>query len=70
MLNETFSSFIKDGEIYTAEEIAIMLAALASAVAAIVYSFKHIKSSDCCGVHCKQVVTDDPNIRVIEETQV
>ena len=60
MENSTFALLSKmDGEIYTAEEIAIILAALASAVAAIVYSFKHIKSSDCCGFHCKQETTAD-----------
>jgi len=44
--------------IYTAEEISLMLAALGAMVASIVYSFKHIKSSSCLGMKCKQEVTD------------
>tara|TARA_R110000744_G_scaffold58766_1_gene122631 strand:- start:329 stop:580 length:252 start_codon:yes stop_codon:yes gene_type:complete len=59
MFNNTFSSF-KNSENYTAEEIAIILAGIASAIVAIVYSFKHIKSSDCLCIKCEQVVTDEP----------
>ena len=54
--NETLTSSI--AHIYTAEEISLMLAALGAMVASIVYSFKHIKSSSCLGMKCKQEVTD------------
>jgi hypothetical protein len=56
MLNQS-SAFVPP-HIYTAEEVSIILAAIAAMVVSIIYSFKHIKSSDCCCVHCKQDVGD------------
>lgn len=56
MLNQS-SAFVPP-HIYTAEEVSIMLAAIGAMVVSIIYSFKHIKSSDCCCVHCKQDVGD------------
>jgi len=44
--------------IYTAEEIALMLGAFGAAFASIVYSLKHIKSSSCWGMSCKQSVDE------------
>ena len=44
------------GHIYSADEIALMLAALGAAVASIIYSFKHVKSSSCMGSKCSQAV--------------
>tara|TARA_R110002096_G_scaffold182282_2_gene360008 strand:- start:99 stop:338 length:240 start_codon:yes stop_codon:yes gene_type:complete len=49
---------ISTAHVYTAEEIALMLAALGAMVASIVYSFKHIKSSSCLGSKCQQEVVD------------
>jgi len=54
--NETLTSSI--AHIYTMEEITIGLAAIGALVASIVYSFRHIKSSSCMGMKCKQEVTD------------
>ena len=44
-------------------EISLIVAAIASAVAAIVYSAKHIRSSTCFGglFECNQVVVDRPS---------
>jgi len=44
--------------IYTAEEIALMLGAFGAAFASIVYSLKHIKTSSCWGISCKQQVDE------------
>ena len=49
---------ITTAHVYTAEEIALMLAALGAMVASIIYSFKHIKSSSCLGSKCQQEVVD------------
>mgnify|MGYP003632145287 CR=1 FL=1 len=49
---------ISTAHVYTAEEIALMLAALGAMVASVVYSFKHIKSSSCLGSKCQQEVVD------------
>ena len=50
MSNSTLASILypngKDG--MDAEEAAIMLGAIGAAIASVVYSFKHIKSSTCC----------------------
>ena len=42
--------------IYSANEIALLLASLGAAIASVIYSFKHVKSSSCCGAKCNQVV--------------
>lgn len=52
------SASISTAHVYTAEEVALMLAALGAMVASIVYSFKHIKSSSCLGSKCQQEVVD------------
>ena len=44
------------GHIYSADEVALLLAALGACVASIIYSFKHVKSSSCMGVRCQQAV--------------
>jgi len=54
-LNESVNNV---AHIYTMEEITIGLAAIGALVASIVYSFRHIKSSSCMGMKCKQEVTD------------
>ena len=55
-VNESAASLLNVPHIYTAEEVALMLAALGAMVASIVYSFKHIKSSSCLGSKCQQEV--------------
>lgn len=42
--------------IYSANEISLMLAAFGACVASVIYSFKHVKSSSCCGTRCEQAV--------------
>ncbi|CAI8390508.1 MAG: Uncharacterised protein [Owenweeksia sp. TMED14] len=44
------------GHVYSADEVALLLAALGACVASIIYSFKHVKSSSCMGVKCQQAV--------------
>lgn len=67
-LTESHSNLIQP------ENVALIIGAIASAVAAIVYSAKHIKSSSCFGglCKCKQVVSDDPceGISIREQTNV
>jgi hypothetical protein len=64
LFNDDGSGLIADAasittaHVYTAEEIALMLAALGAMVASIIYSFKHIKSSSCLGSKCQQEVVD------------
>ena len=63
LFNDDGSGLIADtaislAHVYTAEEIALMLAALGAMVASVVYSFKHIKSSSCLGSKCQQEVVD------------
>tara|TARA_R110000824_G_scaffold187129_1_gene368378 strand:- start:2344 stop:2592 length:249 start_codon:yes stop_codon:yes gene_type:complete len=61
--DELFNHTLKLGasriaHVYTAEEIALMLGAFGAAIASIIYSFKHIKSSSCWGFKCKQQVDE------------
>jgi hypothetical protein len=46
--------------IYSPTDISLLIAGIAAAFATIVYSCKHIKTSNCCGFSCEQVVIDDP----------
>ena len=41
---------------YSAEEVAVILGALSACVAGIVYSWRNVKSSSCCGglIKCSQ----------------
>jgi len=50
MSNSTLASILyPDGsDKIDAEQAAIMVAAIGAAIASVVYSFKHIKSSSCC----------------------
>ena len=50
MSNSTLASILyPDGsDKIDAEQAAIMIAAIGAAIASVVYSFKHIKSSTCC----------------------
>lgn len=54
MFNRTEMSL--PGYIYSADEIALMLAAFGACVASVIYSFKHVKSSSCMGSKCSQEV--------------
>ena len=51
-----FTEMSTTGHVYSADEIALLLAALGACVASIIYSFKHVKSSSCMGVRCQQAV--------------
>ena len=45
---------------YTPSDVGMIVAAVAAAVASILYSAKHVKKSRCCGMSCEQEVeTDD-----------
>ena len=51
-----FTEMSTPGHIYSADEVALMLAAFGACVASVIYSFKHVKSSSCMGVKCQQAV--------------
>lgn len=56
-MNETLASISQDSKhIYSANEVAIILGALSACVAGIVYSWRNVKSSSCCGglIKCTQ----------------
>lgn len=44
----------------SAESIGMIIAGVAAAVVSIVYALRHLKTSQCCGFSCTQVVTDAP----------
>lgn len=70
MSNSTLASILyNDKDQIDAEQAAIMIAAIGAAIASVVYSFKHIKSSTCClgFFECEQVVEDEVYIEEREE---
>ena len=70
MSNSTLASILHssgtDG--MNAEEAAIMIAAIGAAIASVVYSFKHIKSSTCCAgfFECEQETEHEVYIEEVE----
>ena len=44
---------------YTPSDVGMIVAAVAAAVARILYSAKHVKKSRCCGMSCEQEVETD-----------
>tara|TARA_R110000822_G_scaffold20158_1_gene64931 strand:- start:1598 stop:1798 length:201 start_codon:yes stop_codon:yes gene_type:complete len=44
---------------YTPSDVGMIVAAVAAAVASILYSAKHVKKSRCCGMSCEQEVETD-----------
>ena len=42
------------------ENIGMIIAGIAAAIGAVTYSCRHLKTSNCCGFSCTQVVTDAP----------
>lgn len=40
------------------ESLGILLGGLSAIIASLLYAFKNIKESSCCGSRCKQVVID------------
>ncbi len=45
-----------------ANEVALILSAVAASLASIIYSFKHVKKSNCCGNTCEQAIPDMPQV--------
>jgi hypothetical protein len=43
-------------------EVALIVSAVAASLASIIYSFKHVKKSNCCGNTCEQAIPDMPNV--------
>jgi hypothetical protein len=39
-------------------EVALIISAVAASLASIIYSFKHVRKSQCCGNTCEQVIVD------------
>ena len=71
MSNSTLASILHSNgtDTFTAEEVSIMIAAIGAAIASVVYSFKHIKSSTCCAgfFECEQIVEDEVYVEEREE---
>ena len=42
-----------------AEAVALIIASIGGCIASVIYSFKHIKKSECCGSKCTQVVMEE-----------
>lgn len=40
------------------EELGVLFGGISAILATLVYSFKHVKESTCCGSKCRQVVLD------------
>ena len=40
--------------------VGLLVAGIAAAVVSVVYALRHLKTSQCCGYSCTQVVTDAP----------
>ena len=38
--------------------VGLLIAGIAAAVVSVVYALRHLKTSQCCGFSCTQVVTD------------
>tara|TARA_R110001592_G_scaffold13283_6_gene61304 strand:- start:600 stop:842 length:243 start_codon:yes stop_codon:yes gene_type:complete len=38
----------------------LLITGIAAAVVSVVYALRHLKTSQCCGFSCTQVVTDAP----------
>ena len=38
--------------------VGLLVAGIAAAVVSVVYALRHLKTSQCCGFSCTQVVTD------------
>jgi len=43
-------------------ETALLITAIAGGLASIIYSFKHVKKSNCCGATCEQAIPDLPRL--------
>jgi hypothetical protein len=43
-------------------EVALIVSAVAASLASIIYSFKHVKKSNCCGNTCEQAIPDMPQV--------
>lgn len=43
-------------------EVALIISAVAASLASIIYSFKHVKKSNCCGNTCEQAIPDIPAV--------
>ena len=41
-------------------EVALIISAVAASIASIIYSFKHVRKSECCGNSCVQQVDGIP----------
>jgi hypothetical protein len=61
------------------EAVGLLITAIFGGIASIIYSFKSVKKSTCCGATCEQTVTDSPRgsvkkpatvIQVLGDTQV
>ena len=43
-----------------ATNVGLLITGIAAAVVSVVYALRHLKTSQCCGFSCTQVVTDAP----------
>jgi hypothetical protein len=50
----------------TGGEVGLIITAVAGGIATIIYAFKNIKRSSCCGCKCEQKVSRDSVIEAYE----
>jgi len=53
-----------------ASEISVIIAAFGALVASVVYAFKNIRSSRCCGASCEQEVQADNGVTIHHASEV
>ena len=53
-----------------ASEISVIIAAIGALTASVVYAFKNIRYSSCCGASCEQEVQPDNGITIQHATEV
>tara|TARA_R110000822_G_scaffold216329_1_gene351021 strand:- start:1033 stop:1203 length:171 start_codon:yes stop_codon:yes gene_type:complete len=50
------------------EDITLLITAIGAMLASVIYSLKHIKTSNCCGNSCTQETSIDIEMGKIQET--
>jgi len=58
-----------------AQAVALIIASIGGCIASIIYSFKHIRESECCGSKCVQdtdgiIINECPTQNSIRSTQI
>jgi len=64
------TAFFHPKENVDASEISVIIAAIGALTASVVYAFKNIRYSSCCGASCEQEVQPDNGITIQHATEV